>query len=188
MDTSLSLSLLLLLLLLLQMVGGTVSGSVSALLTSGLGVTLTDFSALPALTIVTAVAKLTALPFIFLAPAHIDDVAAPPPLPSSSSSSSSPPPPRLPQLLPRSPQRTQLHDESDSESQVTNGKRVGSAQNDTNEAAAAASPLSLGDGAGGVLPRESTIWGAIGLTVAMVFGVTLSVGTAAWKLANLEEQ
>eukprot|EP01051_Picozoa_sp_SAG22_P014281 SAG22_NODE_1708_length_3768_cov_2.094576_1_plen_157_part_00 len=55
----------------LQMVGATMSGTVSALLTAGLGITLEDFSMLPALTLLTAGCKLTALPFVVLAPGHI---------------------------------------------------------------------------------------------------------------------
>ena len=53
------------------MVGATMSGTVSALLTAGLGITLEDFSMLPMLTLITAACKLTALPFVVLAPGHI---------------------------------------------------------------------------------------------------------------------
>eukprot|EP01043_Picozoa_sp_COSAG02_P017675 COSAG02_NODE_806_length_16963_cov_20.149312_8_plen_231_part_00 len=60
----------------LQMVGSTISGTLSAQLTLALGVTLTDYSNLPLLTMITASLKLTALPFVVLAPKHIH-VAAP---------------------------------------------------------------------------------------------------------------
>ena len=42
------------------------SGSLSAILTAQLGVTLTDYSALPLLTIICSLSKLVALPFIFM--------------------------------------------------------------------------------------------------------------------------
>ena len=47
-----------------------------AVLTSALGITLEDFSSLPALTIITAACKLTALPFVGLAPSHIREADA----------------------------------------------------------------------------------------------------------------
>ena len=59
----------------LQMVGSTISGTLSAQLTLALGVTLTDYSNLPLLTIITASLKLTALPFVILAPKHIREAA-----------------------------------------------------------------------------------------------------------------
>jgi hypothetical protein len=55
----------------LQTVGGSVGGSISAILTTALGVTLTDYSNLPLLTIVCSLSKLTALPFIVMVPADI---------------------------------------------------------------------------------------------------------------------
>lgn len=61
----------------LQMVGSTISGTLSAQLTLALGVTLTDYSNLPLLTIITASLKLTALPFVVLAPKHIHEAAPP---------------------------------------------------------------------------------------------------------------
>jgi hypothetical protein len=61
----------------LQMVGSTISGTLSAQLTLALGVTLTDYSNLPLLTIITASLKLTALPFVALAPKHIHEAAPP---------------------------------------------------------------------------------------------------------------
>ena len=60
----------------LQMVGSTISGTISAQLTLALGVTLTDYSNLPLLTIITASLKLTALPFVVLAPKHISEASS----------------------------------------------------------------------------------------------------------------
>ena len=56
----------------LQTVGSSTSGAISAVLTASLGITLTDFSTLGTLTIVTGLAKLIALPFIFLVPRSVD--------------------------------------------------------------------------------------------------------------------
>ena len=56
----------------LQTVGSSTSGAISAVLTASLGITLTDFSMLGTLTIVTGLAKLIALPFILLVPESVD--------------------------------------------------------------------------------------------------------------------
>ena len=55
----------------LQTVGSTVGGSISAILTSSLGVTLDNYANLPLLTIVCSLSKLVAIPFILLVPANI---------------------------------------------------------------------------------------------------------------------
>ena len=52
-------------------IGSSSAGAMSAILTSALGVTLTDFSSLATLTVITGLAKLLAIPFIPLCPASV---------------------------------------------------------------------------------------------------------------------
>jgi hypothetical protein len=143
----------------LQMVGSTISGTISAQLTLALGVTLTDYSNLPLLTIITASLKLTALPFVVLAPKHISEATSAGQEPTSDGG-----------------ERSSSHDKSVSAPAAAVERASSSDQ--------ASDPLL--PKAATAAAAASSWWGAFWLAFCLSAGILWSITNAIWRLVEAD--
>ena len=142
----------------LQMVGSTISGTISAQLTLALGVTLTDYSNLPLLTIITASLKLTALPFVVLAPKHISEASSAGQEPTSDGG-----------------ERSSSHDKS-----VSAPAAAVEGASSSDQASDPLLPKATAAAA------ASSWWGAFWLAFCLSAGIVWSITNAIWRLVEAD--